>query len=72
MTNQSDLETMIEILGLAITRQETEEHFFRRSAEASTSDVAKSLFNEVAEDLRKYHSRLEERRNELLNRLDAP
>ena len=45
MTQFRDLETMIEILDLTIARQEAEEQFFRRSAQASTSEVAQSLFS---------------------------
>lgn len=58
---------MIEILELAIARQETEEKFFRRSAEASTNEVAKSLFNEIADDLEAYRKGLDARRQKLMD-----
>lgn len=61
-----DLNDMIEILGLAIARQEAEEEFFRRSAEASTEEVARSLFAEIADDLEAYRKSLEARKRKLL------
>lgn len=70
MAEYPDIENMIEILGIAIARQEMEEQFFRRSAAASSSEVAKSLFNEIAEDLGRYCNGLEQRRQKLLNALD--
>lgn len=66
MARFRDIEDMIEILGLAATRQETEERFFRRSAAASTNEVAKALFEEIADDLAAYRRGLEERRRKLL------
>lgn len=65
MTRYSDLEKMIEILGLAIARQEAEEDFFRRSSAASTSGVARSLFAEIADDMKGYVERLDRRRSRL-------
>jgi YHS domain-containing protein len=58
---------MIEILSLAIARQETEEEFFRRSSEASTNEVAKALFTEIAEDLAAYRQGLEKRKKKLMD-----
>ncbi|MCL7489688.1 MAG: hypothetical protein M8357_16090 [Desulfobulbaceae bacterium] len=65
MSEFRDLEMMIEILGLAIARQEAEEQFFRRSAKASSSEVAQSLFAEIADDMKRYVDNLEQRRQKL-------
>jgi len=70
MSSYHDLETMIDILSLAIARQEMEERFFRRSAEASSSKVAKDLFVEIADDLARYCEKLEQRKQQLLNALN--
>ncbi|MEJ2031544.1 MAG: hypothetical protein P8Y63_00550 [Deltaproteobacteria bacterium] len=64
-----DLKDMIEILSLAAARQEAEEHFFRRSADASTSKVAKALFTEIADDLLAYRGKLEKRKQRMLDAL---
>ena len=69
MGNFQDLETMIEILGLAIARQEAEEEFFRRSAHASSNEVAQSLFTEIADDMKAYVENLEQRKRKLLEAL---
>ncbi len=58
---------MIEILGLAIARQETEEQFFRRSAQASSNEVAYSLFTEIADDLKGSVEKIEQRKQKLLD-----
>lgn len=71
MSNFDDLETMIEILGLAIARQEAEEQFFRRSARASSDEMAKSLFTEIADDMKKYVKNLEQRKRKLDDALVA-
>lgn len=66
---RDDLESMIEILSLAAARQEAEEHFFRRSAKASTSKAATDLFIEIADDLQAYRDKLERRKQKLLDTL---
>lgn len=66
---RNDLKDMIEILSLAAARQEAEEHFFRRSAVASTSKAATDLFMEIAGDLQAYRGKLERRKQKLLNAL---
>lgn len=71
MSNFADLETMIEILGLAIARQEAEEQFFRRSARASSDEMAQSLFTEIADDMKKYVKNLEQRKRKLHDALAA-
>ena len=70
MARYRDLEDMIGIITLAIVRQETEEEFFRRSARSSTSEIAKEVFSEIAEDLARYRESLEARRQRLLNALN--
>ena len=69
MPEHREIEDMIEILTIAIVRQETEEQFFRRSAHASTSEVAKALFLEIADDLKRYSESLETRRKKLMGAL---
>jgi rubrerythrin len=71
MSHYQDLETMIEIIHLAIARQETEEQFFRRSAQASSNEVAHALFTEIADDMKKYIDNLEQRKQRLLDALEA-
>ena len=60
-----DLNDMIEILHLAIVREETEEQFFLRSAAASTSESARTLFSEIAEELGLYLNSLRSRKQKL-------
>jgi YHS domain-containing protein/histone H3/H4 len=69
MPEHREIEDMIEILTIAIIRQETEEQFFRRSAHASTSEVAKALFLEIADDLKRYCENLEMRKRKLVGAL---
>jgi hypothetical protein len=70
MPEYKDLETMLEIVSLAIVRQETEEHFFRRSANSSTNELARSLFTEIADDMADYRKSLEVRRDKLVTALN--
>lgn len=70
MAQHKDLEDMIEILGIAIVGQETEEQFFRRSAEASSSAVGKALFLEIAEEFVGYRRNLEARKQKLEGALE--
>lgn len=71
MSQFRDLERMIEILDHTIARQEAEEKFFRRSARASTNEVARSLFNELADDMKNYVDSLEQRKKKLLDALKS-
>ncbi|MEJ2690180.1 MAG: hypothetical protein P8130_09565 [Deltaproteobacteria bacterium] len=71
MSQFRDIETMVEILNLTIARQEAEEKFFRRSALASSNEVAHSLFTELADDMKNYINNLERRRQRLLDALEA-
>ncbi len=54
MAESKDLNTMLEIVSLEITHQETEEEFLRRSARSSTNEIAKNLFLEMTDDLAHY------------------
>jgi rubrerythrin len=60
-----DLKDMIEVLSIAIVREETEEEFFRRSAKASTSRVAAELYREIAEEFSEQRQSLEARKDNL-------
>lgn len=69
MVKYRDFEDMIDVLDMAIARQTSEELFFRRSGNASTHEVAKSLFLEIAEDLNAYRKKLKARKEKLLAEL---
>lgn len=69
MANYKDLEEMIGVLTTAIAIHEREEAFFRRSARASTSEQAKSLFSEIADELRSHVKLLEARKQKLTEEL---
>jgi rubrerythrin len=58
MSKFGDLENMIQALTLTIAIHESEEAFFRRSAAISTSQEAKALFVEIAEDMKSHLSKL--------------
>lgn len=70
MTERKDLETMIEIVSLAIVRQETEEAFFRRSGCSSTCGTACSLFTEIADEIASYVEYLKGKRDKLIIELN--
>ncbi len=65
MQEHRDLRDMMEVLGIAIVREEAEEDFFRRSAKASTSKVAVDLYLEIAEEFAKQKQSLEARKQKL-------
>ena len=69
MAGPEELEEMIEILTTAIAIHESEEKFFRRSAGASTSQAAKALFSEIAEELKGHLTSLEARKQKLADEL---
>jgi len=69
MSEYKDLQDMIEIITTTIEIHGREEDFFRRSASASSSEVARSLFTEIADDLADYRQRMESRRQKLLTAL---
>ena len=70
MSEYRDLEEMIEVLNVAIARQEAEEQFFRRSAKASTSEFSRTIFSEISEELTTYVNTLEKRREKLSSALN--
>jgi rubrerythrin len=70
MTEHKDMQDMIEVLSLSIVREETEEQFYRRSASASTSNVVRALFLEIANEVAKHRQNLEQRRERLLDALE--
>ena len=69
---KKDLDEIIEALTLSIVRQETEERFYRRSAEKTTTEEASALFLNIAEDLKQYRERLEEKKMEYVARKTEP
>ncbi len=69
MPGYADLEAMIQALTMTIAIHEREEAFFRRSASISTSEEAKALFREIADEMKDHVSSLENRRNMLEHRL---
>ena len=70
MTTKKDLEAMIEAISVTIVREESEEQFYRRSASGSTSQAAKDLFIEIAEQVEKHRMNLEHRRDKLFKDLE--
>ena len=63
-----DLDEIIEALTLSIVRQGTEERFFRRSAAKTNTEEARDLFMNIADDLKQYKERLEEKKIEFVGR----
>jgi rubrerythrin len=70
MAEHKDMRDMIEVLSISIVREEAEEQFYRRSASASTSQVVKELFLEIADEVAKHRQNLEQRRDRLLGALE--
>jgi rubrerythrin len=70
MAEYKDMQDMIEVLSISIVREETEEQFYQRSASASTSQIVKELFLEIAGDVAEHRQNLEQRRNRLLGALE--
>ena len=62
MSESDDLHDMIDVLTLAIAREESEELFFKRSAEASTHKIAREMFNEIAGEFAGLRKSLEPRK----------
>lgn len=65
MSENSDLKDIIEVLTIAICREQTEEQFFRRSAHASKHEMAKATFMEVADELAGHLKSMEIRKGKL-------
>jgi rubrerythrin len=70
MAEHKDMRDMIEVLSISIVREEAEEQFYRRSASASTSQIVKELFLEIADEVAKHRQNLEQRRDRLLGALE--
>ena len=62
MSEYGDLKDMIDVLAVAISREEVEERFFRRSAEASSRKMASKMFAEIADEFSDHRKSLETRR----------
>lgn len=69
MSEYRDLEDMIDALTIAIGREEAEEQFFQRSAEASKHEVGKKMFLEIQGEFATLRKSLESRRERLLEAL---
>ena len=69
MSDYKDLEDMVDVLTLAIGREESEEQFFSRSAESSKHEAAKTMFKEIADEFANHRKNLESRRERLLEAL---
>jgi YHS domain-containing protein len=65
MDQYEDMEEMIHIISTAIAKLESEKEFFHRSSQASSSEVSKALFLEIAEDFGDHLNRLEARKKKL-------
>ncbi len=65
MQEYRNMRDMIEVLSIALVREQSEEDFFRRSAKASTSKIAADLYLEIAEELAEYRKDLEARKQKL-------
>jgi hypothetical protein len=71
MVTNKDIETMIQALTLTVAIHEREEAFFLRSAAVSTSEEAKTLFLEIASEMRIHAASLQNRKARLVERLAA-
>ncbi len=69
MATDKDLKQMIEIITTAIVIHEREEELFRRSARASTSERAKNLFSEIADELHSHVNLLNDKKQKLVDDL---
>ena len=66
----NDIKEMIDILTIAITREETEERFFRRSAEACKDEVACRMFDEISGEFESHKKSLEARKAVLVTAME--
>jgi hypothetical protein len=71
MPKDKDIEIMIQALTMTIAIHEREEAFFRRSADVSTSEEARELFLEIADEMNVHAMKLETRKIRLIDRLAA-
>ena len=67
MSEYTDLQDMIDVLNIAIAREESEQRFFSRSCKESTHKIACEMFGEIAEEFAS-HSRSLEARKRLLKK----
>ncbi len=70
MSEYTDLQDMIDVLTMAIAREEFEERFFRRSCKASTHKMACEMFEEIAGEFASHRQGLESRRQVLTEALE--
>jgi rubrerythrin len=70
MSALDNIKEIIDILTVAITREETEERFFRRSAEACKDEVACRMFDEIAGEFNSHKQSLESRKQVLMETLE--
>ena len=70
MSEYTDLQDMIDVINLAIAREECEERFFRRSCRASTHRMACEMFEEIAGEYASHSKTLESRRQVLMKALE--
>jgi hypothetical protein len=63
---KKDLMDMVEVITLAVVHLQTEEHFFQRSADGSTNESAKMLFNEIAQEIGRCRKSLEDKHQMLM------
>ena len=70
MSASDDLREMIDILTIAIAREEYEERFFRRSSRACRNEVACKMFDEIAGEFDSHCKSLESRKKVLMAALE--
>ena len=70
MSEYTDLQDMIDVLNIAISREESEERFFRRSCKASSHKLACEMFEEIAGEYASHTKNLESRKQVLIEALE--
>ena len=70
MSEYTDLQDMIDVIDIAIAREESEERFFRDSCNASTHKIACEMFDEIAEGYANHSKTLESRKQILVKALE--
>jgi rubrerythrin len=70
MSEYTDLQDMIDVLNIAISREESEERFFRRSCKASMHKIACQMFEEIAGEYASHSQSLESRKQVLMQALE--
>ena len=69
---RKDLDEIIEALTLSVVRNETDEQFFRRSAEKTDAGEARALYLGIAGDLKRYRESLEKKKASFVARKEQP